>query len=52
MATFYVDYVGGADSNVGTDSGHAWKHCPGDVNATGLEVVGDYTFEIVRTVAP
>jgi len=35
MATFYVDYVGGADSNVGTDSGHAWKHCPGDVNATG-----------------
>jgi hypothetical protein len=31
-AMYYVDYVGGVDSNVGTDSGHPWKHSPGDAN--------------------
>ena len=35
MAEYYVDYVGGADSNNGTATGTPWKHCPGDSNATG-----------------
>jgi hypothetical protein len=28
-ATYYIDYVGGADTNVGTSTGAAWKHAPG-----------------------
>jgi hypothetical protein len=35
MATYYVDYVGGADTNNGTATSTPWKHCPGDSNATG-----------------
>lgn len=34
-ATYYVDFVGGSDAAAGTSTGAAWKHCPGDVNATG-----------------
>jgi hypothetical protein len=34
MATYYVDYVGGADTNNGTTTGTSWQHCPGDTNAT------------------
>lgn len=34
-ATYYVDFDTGLDSNVGTTTGAAWKHCPGDDNATG-----------------
>jgi len=34
-ATYYVDFDGGSDSNAGTSTGTAWKHCPGDDNATG-----------------
>ncbi len=32
---YYVDYVGGSDSNVGTNPASAWQHCPGDPAATG-----------------
>ena len=32
-ATYYVDYVGGADANAGTSTGAAFKHCPGDQQA-------------------
>ncbi len=34
MAIYFVDYVGGADTNNGTAQGTAWKHCPGDPAAT------------------
>ncbi len=33
-ATYYIDYVDGADTNNGTTTGTAWKHSPGDENAT------------------
>jgi hypothetical protein len=33
-ATYYIDFDGGADSNLGTAPGQPWKHCPGDTNAT------------------
>jgi hypothetical protein len=33
-ATYYVDYVDGADTNNGTETNIPWKHCPGDDNAT------------------
>jgi parallel beta helix pectate lyase-like protein len=29
-ATYYVDYDGGADTNVGTSADASFKHCPGD----------------------
>jgi hypothetical protein len=29
-ATYYIDYVGGADTNNGTTTGTPFKHCPGD----------------------
>jgi len=35
-ATYYVDYSGGSNNNAGTSIAAAWKHCPGDTNATGL----------------
>jgi Concanavalin A-like lectin/glucanases superfamily len=34
-ANYYIDYVGGSDSNSGTATNSAWQHCPGDKNATG-----------------
>lgn len=34
-ATYYVDFDGGSDSNAGTSTGAAWKHCQGDTAATG-----------------
>ncbi len=34
-ATYYVDYAAGNDSALGTAADAAWKHCPGDSNATG-----------------
>jgi hypothetical protein len=34
-ANYYVNYSGGADSNAGTSTAAAWKHCPGDPSATG-----------------
>lgn len=34
-ATYYVDFDGGNNSSAGTSTGAAWKHCPGDANATG-----------------
>lgn len=34
-ATYYVDYAAGSDSNAGTSTGAAWKHCPGDPAAAG-----------------
>ena len=34
--TYYVDFVGGADSNDGLTTGTAFQHCPGDDNATGV----------------
>lgn len=33
--TYYIDYVGGSDTNNGTSTATAFKHCPGDDNATG-----------------
>src|SRR3989344_2405580 len=33
--TYYVDYVGGSDSNIGTSPSTPWKHAPGDTRATG-----------------
>lgn len=35
MATYYIDFAGGSNSNAGTSTGAPWKHCPGDANATG-----------------
>ncbi|GAX61226.1 valyl-tRNA synthetase [Candidatus Scalindua japonica] len=32
--TYYVDYENGVDTNTGTSIGTAFKHCPGDSNAT------------------
>jgi hypothetical protein len=29
-ATYYVDYASGSDTNNGTSTASAWKHCPGD----------------------
>lgn len=34
MATYYVDYVSGVDTNNGTSTSTPWKHSPGDANAT------------------
>jgi hypothetical protein len=33
--TYYVDYEGGDDGNDGLSEGAAWKHAPGDPEATG-----------------
>ncbi|MCX6899980.1 MAG: right-handed parallel beta-helix repeat-containing protein [Verrucomicrobia bacterium] len=33
---YYVDFENGADINNGLSTTSAWKHCPGDVNATGI----------------
>ncbi|MDP6357311.1 MAG: hypothetical protein QF473_19500, partial [Planctomycetota bacterium] len=33
--SYYVDFDGGSDTDAGTDPEAAFKHCPGDVNATG-----------------
>ncbi len=35
-ATYHVDYTGGSDSAAGTSPATAWKHAPGDPNATGV----------------
>lgn len=34
-ATYYIDYVGGSDSNAGTSTGAPWQHHPWDSRATG-----------------
>jgi hypothetical protein len=34
-ATYYVDFDGGADANAGTSAEAAFKHAPGDPEATG-----------------
>lgn len=34
--TYYVDFDGGSDASSGTSAASAWKHAPGDRNATGL----------------
>jgi Right handed beta helix region len=33
--TYYVDFAAGSDSNDGRSQATAWKHAPGDSNATG-----------------
>lgn len=33
--TYYVDFAGGSDANTGLSSTSAWKHAPGDAQATG-----------------
>jgi hypothetical protein len=33
--TYYVDFSAGSDTAVGTSQTTAWKHAPGDTNATG-----------------
>ncbi len=35
-ASYFVDFSGGSDAAAGTAQGTAWKHCPGDANATGV----------------
>jgi hypothetical protein len=35
MATYYIDYVTGSDSNAGTSTGAPFKHAPGDPRAGG-----------------
>jgi hypothetical protein len=35
MAVYYIDYANGLDSDTGLDTGHPWKHCPGDPAYTG-----------------
>ncbi|MBD3319959.1 MAG: hypothetical protein GF350_02585, partial [Chitinivibrionales bacterium] len=32
--TYYVDFAGGDDTRSGASPGSAWKHCPGDPQAT------------------
>ncbi|WP_269539326.1 right-handed parallel beta-helix repeat-containing protein [Cerasicoccus fimbriatus] len=34
-ANYYIDYTGGSDTADGTSPQSAWKHSPGDKNATG-----------------
>src|ERR1035441_6663087 len=33
---YYVDYSAGADTNNGTSTNTAWKHCPGDFAVSGI----------------
>jgi parallel beta-helix repeat protein len=33
--TYYIDFAGGNDTNTGKTHASAWKHAPGDTNATG-----------------
>ncbi len=35
-ADYYIDFDSGSDANNGTSDSTAWKHCPGDPNATGV----------------
>lgn len=35
-ANYFVDYLGGADSNAGTSTSLPWQHCPGDPAASGV----------------
>lgn len=35
-ATYFVDFQGGADQSNGLGTADAWKHCPGDLGATGV----------------
>lgn len=35
-SVYYIDFENGDDSNQGTSVNSAWKHCPGDANATGI----------------
>ena len=35
-ANYYVDFSNGNDTQAGTSTAAAWKHAPGDPNATGL----------------
>jgi len=48
LAVYYVDYDGGDDRNDGLAAGTAWKHAPGDPEATDraavLEVKPGHTF--------
>ena len=34
-AEYYIDFEKGSDDSAGTSARTAWKHCPGDANATG-----------------
>ncbi len=34
--TYYIDFDKGNDAHAGTSVSTAWKHCPGDENATGV----------------
>ena len=38
MTIYYVNYATGSDANAGTSPTAAWKHAPGDSNATGKVV--------------
>lgn len=48
-ATYFIDYASGSNSNIGTNSASPWKHCPGDINATGTPAVTTFSpGDIVR----
>lgn len=34
--SYYVDYALGNDDNIGSSMTSPWKHCPGDINASGI----------------
>lgn len=34
--TYFIDFVGGSDSNAGTSAAAPFKHAPGDPNASGI----------------
>ncbi len=36
MSNYFIDYSAGSDTNAGTSTSTAWKHCPGDPAATNL----------------
>jgi hypothetical protein len=42
--TYYIDYVGGNETNAGTSTGTPWKYCPGDDRITGSST-NDHTPE-------
>jgi hypothetical protein len=42
-ATYYIDFDSGIDTQTGTSTTTAWKHCPGDTNATGTPAAATLT---------
>lgn len=49
-ATYYIDYAGGNDTNTGLSTGAAWKHVPGDANATSNALAKEKTLSPGDTI--